>query len=313
MANAFYTPAQVGQILARLVSQDTVLAALVSRNYQDELMAYGKGGAPIGIKMPTTLIARDRDIDDVTTSIILDEIAETFRTVNLDRKHDYSAVPLSEKDMTLNLVDFGVQVLSPQAKAIVDAVERKVALKLLGVPKTAAPVAWNPANPLPYFTALRKQLRDNGVDQTGMQCVVGTAVYAQLVDANALTDVSQSGSTEALREAGVGRIRGFSLIESTRVPEDEILAFHRDAVTLVTRAPVIPAGASFGTNIAEGGFNLRYIRDYDAMHTVDRSIVSTFSGVGILPTFKIERNYTTRAVVTTELPNGGVLHLDTVA
>ena len=316
MANDFFTPAQAAQVAAKLAAQDAFLSALVSRNYENDLMGGGKGGAPIAVKMPTTLIARERGIDDVSSAIVLDEIAESTQTVNLSRVHDYSAVPLSEADLTLNLVDFSAQVLGPQTAAIVDALENKVAEALLAVPETelmngASALAFDPASPIPYFTAIRKALRSNGVPATGLNVIVGVDVYAALLDAQAITDASQSGSTEALREAGVGKVRGFQIVESTRVGAAEILAFHRDAVTLVTRAPVVPQGASFGAMVSDSGFSLRYLRDYDAVHTVDRSIVSTFSGVGILPTFQIVRDYSTRAVSTTSLPNGGVLHLDT--
>jgi hypothetical protein len=313
VANDFYTPAQAVQVAANLVAEDGVLSALVSRNYENDLLGGGKGGAPVAIKMPTTLIARSRDIDDVTTSIILDEITETTKTVNLSRAHDYSAVGLSEADLTLNLTDFSAQVLAPQAAAIADSLEHKVAMALGAIPATNLGVPFSAANPVPYFTAIRKFLRDNGVPAAGIQMLVGTEVYAALLDAKAITDASESGSTEALREGGVGRLRGFTVVESTRFDENEVIAFHRDAVTLVTRAPVVPQGASFGASVAAGGFNLRYLRDYDANHTQDRSIVSTFSGVGILPTYKIERNYTTRTVETTELPYGGVVRLDTAA
>jgi hypothetical protein len=312
VANDFYTPAQAVQVAAKLAAEDAFLTALVSRNYENDLLGGGKGGAPVAIKMPTTLIARSRDIDDVTSAIVLDEIKETTKTVNLDRAHDYSAVGLSEADLSLNLTDFAAQVLRPQTAAIVDSLEHKVALALAAVPETFIRT-FDPENPVPYFTAIRKHLRDNGVPASGIQTVVGTEVYAALLDAKAITDASESGSTEALREGGVGRIRGFNIVESTRIDENEVLAFHRDAVTLVTRAPVVPQGAPFGAMVADSGFQLRYLRDYDAKYTQDRSIVSTFSGVGILPTYKIERNYTTRAVETTELPYGGVLRMDATA
>lgn len=312
MANEIYTPGEAAEVAANLLAEDTTLAALVSHNYEDDLLGGGKGGAPIGIKMPTTLIARERGIDDVTNRIVLDEIRETRRTVNLSRVHDYSAVGVTEGDLNLRLTDFAAQVLKPQAEAVADSIEHKTAEALLAVPLTDNGT-FDPANPVPYFTRLRKSLRDNGVPQSGLQVVVGTAVYASLLDAKAITDASESGSTEALREGGIGRLRGFTLIESTRVPDDEILAFHRDAITLVTRAPAVPAGASFGARVTARGFNLRYLRDYAADVTEDRSIVSTFSGVGILPVFKVRRDYATRTVVTEEIPYGGILHLDTVA
>lgn len=312
MANDFYTPEQAALVAAKLASEDAFLSALVSRNYADDLMGGGKGGKPVAIKLPTSLIARERGIDDITSSITLDEITETMQTVTLDRKHDYSAVALSEADLSLNITDFSAQVLKPQAEAIVDTLEHKVASALLGVDEPTTPIGtYEAAAPERFLTKLRKRLRDQGVNanDSGFQLVVGTGVYADLVDAQAISDASASGSTAALREAGVGRVRGFNVIESTRVGEDEIVAFHRDAVTLVTRAPVVPQGAAFGAMVSEGGFQLRYIRDYDADKTADRSLVSTFSGVGILPTFKIERDYETRAVTTTELENGGVIHI----
>jgi hypothetical protein len=312
MANDFYTPENAAEVAAKLAGEDAFLSALVSRNFEADLLGGGKGGAPVAIKVPTTLIARERAIDEVAASIVMDEIAETYETVNLSRVHDYSAVPLSEKDLTLNLKDFSSQVLAPQSAAIVDALEHKVASALLGLDLTVPTVAFDPDNPIPFFTALRKSLRDNGVAADGLNVAVGTGVYAALLDANAITDVSASGSTAALREAGVGRLRGFGIVESTRVEEDDVLAFHRDAVTLVTRAPVVPAGASFGATVSAGGFSLRYIRDYDATKTVDRSILSTFSGVGFLPTFKITRDYDTREVSVVKDPFGGALRMKVV-
>lgn len=319
MANDFYTPAEAARVLASLAAEDAFLSALVSRNFANDLLGGGKGGAPIAIKIPTTLIARERGIDDITSTIVMDEIAETSVTLNLDRVHDYSAVHLSEADLTLNLTDFSAQVLKPQAEAVVDSLEHKLATALLAVPETElmstggtpAPIAYDPANPVAYFTQIRKALRKNGVAINGLNMIVGAEVYANLLDANALTDASQSGSSEALREGGVGKVRGFNVVESTRVPDAEILAFHRDAVTLATRAPVVSPGAKFGATVSEKGFSLRYLRDYLTEKTVDRSFVSTFSGVAILPTYKVTRDYTTRAVTAEEIPNGGILHLNT--
>lgn len=311
MANDFYTPTQAAEVVGALAAEDAFLSALVSRNYEADLMGGGKGGAPVYIKQPTALVARERDIDDITTDIVMDEIAESGVTVNLDRKHDYSAVPLSEADLTLNLQDYARQVLKPQAEGIVDQLEHKVAAKLLGVPVTDIGTTYDPANPLPYFTQLRKTLRKNGVPLSGINVVAGAEVYANLLDAEVLTDASQSGSTEALREGQVGRLRGMTVVESLRVPDTEIVIFHRDAVTLVTRAPVVPQGAKFGATTNEKGFSLRYLRDYLAEKTVERSLVSTFSGVAILPTFKVERDYETGKATVTQLENGGIVHVDT--
>ena len=74
MANDFYTPDQAAVIAAKIAGEDAYLSALVSKNYEAELLGGGTGGAPVAVKMPTTLIARSRDIDDKTSAIVLDEI-----------------------------------------------------------------------------------------------------------------------------------------------------------------------------------------------------------------------------------------------
>ncbi|GEB46937.1 hypothetical protein MTE01_28820 [Microbacterium testaceum] len=314
MAHTFdYDAAQVAVVTAKFVEQDSFLSALVSRNYQDEFSAPGTANRPVKIKYPTTLFAREREIDDVTSNIQLDEIKEAGTTINLDKKMVYSAVPLSEGDLNLKLTDFSAQVLKPQTAAIADDIEHRVASKLLAVPApTGFTATYDPLNPVAYFTKLRKHLRDNGVPQAGIQLVVGTGIYADLLDTKAIVDASQSGSTAALRDGQVGKVRGFTVVESTRVADYEVLAFHKDAVTLVTRAPAVPQGATFGASVSEGGYSMRYLRDYDAMKTVDRSIVATFVGVGILPTFKITRDRTARTAAITPIENGGVVHIANV-
>ncbi|WDS51643.1 major capsid protein [Microbacterium phage Barnstormer] len=314
MAHTFdYDAAQVAVVTAKFVEQDSYLSALVGHDYQDEFLAPGSANRPIKIKYPTTLFARERDIDDITSDIELDEIVESSTTLNLDKKMVYSAVPLSEGDLNLKLKDFSKQVLRPQAKAISEDIEHRLATKLQTIDSSASFTAsYDPTTPVAYFTKLRKHLRDNGVPQSNINLVVGTGVYADLLDAKAITDVSESGSTAALREGQIGKVRGFTVVESTRLDDYEVLAFHRDAVTLVTRAPAVPAGANFGASVAEGGYNMRYMRDYDAVKTVDRSIVATFAGVAILPTFKIERDHDARTATITPIENGGVVRVPDV-
>lgn len=308
-----YDAAQVAVVSAKLLAEDAYLSALVSHDYQDEFLAPGTAGRPIKIKFPTILLPRERDINDVTTSLQMDAIVEAGTTLNLDKKMVYSLVPLSEEDLNLNLQDISRQIIKPQAAGIADDIEHRLATKLLAVPAdagvTAATTPYDRANPVKFYSALRKVLRDRGIPQDSLNLVVGTGLYLDLLNAKALQDASQSGSTAALREGSVGRVAGFTVVESTRLGEDELLAFHKQSVTLVTRAPAVPSGASFGQTVNEGGYSIRYMRDYDADKTVDRSILSTFVGVGILPTFKRKIDRATRAVTYEEVANGGIIHV----
>lgn len=313
MANNFYQAPQVARVAAELAFEDAYLSALVNRDFQNDILGGGGRGRTVNVRIPTALIARDRGIDDKTSAIVLDELSESTFPITLGT-HAYSAVSLSEGDMTLNLESFSAQVLAPQVDAVVDYIEHDFVqtLKTTGGAQTGEALPkYDATKPVATFIALRKILRDRGVNPASLNVIVGTQVYADLIAAGALIDASQSGSTAALREGAVGRVQGFTVVESTRVGETEIYAFSRDSFTIAVRPPVIPAGAPFGAIETSNGFGLRYLRDYDVMHTVDRSMVSTFVGSAALPLYKVTRDYdaTTASVVT--VPGGAAVFVDT--
>lgn len=307
MANTFYNAEQVAKVAVALAVEDSYLGALVSRNFEGDLLGGGGKGRTVNVRIPAALIARSRGIDDTTSSIVLDSLTESTVPVTLG-EHLYNAVGLSEGDLSLNLENFSAQVLAPQVAAVVDKIENEVAAALQGITLDTS-IAWDVNKPVNTFTQIRKVLRQRGVPTTGLNVVVGTNVYAALLDANAITDASQSGSTAALRDANVGQVRGFTVAESTRVDDDEIIAFHRDAFTLAVRAPVVPAGAAFGQTVSSNGYSLRYLRDYDVMHTMDRSMVSTFAGVAAMPLYKVTRDYGATSASVTQVAGGAAFRM----
>ena len=306
--NTFYTPEQVAKVAVALASEDSYLGALVSRNFEDDLLGGGGRGKAVNLRVPSAMIARSRDID-ATDAIVMDALVEKTVSVSLGA-HIYDAIPLTEGDINLKLEDFSKQVLAPQVGAVVDYVEEEVAKALRAVTLDTS-VRWDVANPVKTFTEIRKILRKRGVSPEGLNVVVGTDVYAALLDANAITDASQSGSTAALREGNVGKLRGFTVAESTRIADDEIVAFHRDAFTLAVRAPKVAEGVAFGKTINSGGYSLRYLREYDVTTTVNRSMVSTFAGVAKMPLYRVDRNYTTNTAQVVEVPEGATFRMST--
>ncbi|PPG39463.1 P22 phage major capsid protein family protein [Pseudoclavibacter sp. RFBA6] len=309
MANEFYNAEQVAKVGVALATEDSYLGALISRNFEDDLLGGGGKGRTVNVRIPSALIARSRGIDETTAAIVLDSLTESTIPVSLG-EHIYSAVGLSEGDLSLDLENFSTQVLAPQVAAVVDQVEEEVAEALRGITANAT-ITWDPADPVATFTQIRRELRKRGVPSANLNVAVGVDVYAALLDAKALTDASESGSTEALREGSVGKLRGLTVVESTRVADGDIIAFHRDAFTLAVRAPKVPDGASFGQTVSSDGYSLRYLRDYDVMHTLDRSLVSTFAGVAPMPLYRIERNYTTKTAEVVEVPGGAAIRVNT--
>ena len=71
-----------------------------------------------------------------TNPIVLDDIAETSVPVVLD-SHPYSAVAVTDEELTLDIADFGVQVLNPRYQQCFlnrQKVESLVAAAIEGAP-----------------------------------------------------------------------------------------------------------------------------------------------------------------------------------
>jgi len=306
--NQFYNAEQVAKVAVAMAAEESYLGALISRDFEADLLGGGGKGRTVNVRVPAALIARSRGIDETTAAIVLDSLTEATVPVTLG-EHLYSAVGLSEGDMNLDLEDFSKQVLAPQVAAVVDYIEEEVANALAKIDLSTA-ITWDPANPVATFTAMRRELRQRGVPQANLNVIVGTNVYAALLDAKAITDASESGSTEALREGNVGKLRGFTIAESTRVDDDEIVAFHKNAFTLAVRAPAVPAG-QFGQVVNEAGYSLRYLRDYDTMHTLHRSMVSTFAGVARMPLYRVVRDRDAQTARVEEVAGGAAMRVDT--
>lgn len=327
--NNAFEPGESAALAAALTAQEFDLAALVNHDTGNKILEGGHKNRQISVKVPVALIAHARDIDDVTNKIVMDTIAEQYETIGLG-VHAYNAVPLSEGDLNLDIENFGEQVLAPQAQAVASYANDTVLAALLSEAVTvlmsgATPFAYDPANPVALFTQIRKYLRNKGVPTANLNVLVGTEVYAHLLDAKAITDASESGSTAALREAEVGKVRGLTVVERTDIGEGEILAFHRDAYTLGMRAPLAPRGAAFAASVSEAGVPIRHIMDYDTDFTADRSVLSTFVGVAKMPLWKVERTqdkgtdadraagtgFTAGAATVTKDASGAVVRIDT--
>ncbi|WP_329105502.1 hypothetical protein OG792_32810 [Micromonospora sp. NBC_01699] len=274
MPNEFVIPEQVLSTAIALVRDDLVLAATINRDYED---SFGGGkGTVVNVRVPATLKARRRKLTADGTAITTDTVSESTIPVTMT-EHVYSAVDVSDVQMRMEIADFSRQVTVPQVRGIVEDLENLVVETMQALPETLG-IAYDPAKPHLSFTQARKVLRDLGLPADGLWAAVGTGVYSELVDAQAITDVSQSGSTEALRNANVGRVRGFTTVENNRLEDDEIVFYGRDAFTLAIRAPYPPDGAAFSTSQSENGFALTWVKDYDSSVLKDRSIFQTYAG-----------------------------------
>lgn len=300
MANTFVHPlSDVASIASKLTGSDFNLAALV---YADIAAEYAAGkGSTIAIPVPGSLPSHSKSAADKTTALVVDELNEQTIPVTLDDMV-YSLVALSVADYDLSLKDYARSVLRPQTRALSAAVEARVAATMAATPASTIP--YDAANPAKAFTAARAELRANGVPSDApLIAVVGSSVYADLLDASAL-------------ETSDGKVRGFKIVESTRVSATDIIAFTPTAFALVVRAPMVPAGAPNGASIkteplnGENGsaFAVTVLNVFDGSTAVDRSLVQALVKVQAMP-LPVDDEVGTVTLV----PHGGAVRIDTAA
>jgi len=274
MTHNFVIPEQVLQTALELLKDDLMVAATFNRDYEDNVG--GGRGTVDNVRVPAVLKARRRALSEAGTAIQTDTLSESTVPVRLTDMI-YSAVDVTDEDLTLNIADFTRQVIMPQVEAMVEDIEDFAVATAQGLAEETT-IDYNPADPVPTFTAARKMLRDRGVSAQNLFALCGTDVYRNLLNARAISDASQSGSAEALREGRVPRVSGFTVIENNRIAENEIIWYSRDSFTLAIRAPRVPDGVTRGESRAANGFALRWVVDYDSNVLANRSIFSTFIG-----------------------------------
>ncbi|MFD6638323.1 P22 phage major capsid protein family protein [Micromonospora chalcea] len=292
MPHDFVIPEQVLSTAIALVRDDLALASTVNRDFED---SFGGGkGTVVNVRVPATLKARRRKLTADGAEIVTDTIAEQTIPVEIT-EHVYSAVDVSDVQMRMDIADFTRQVTVPQVRGIVEDLENLVVETMQALPESVG-IAYNPATPELTFTRVRKMLRDLGLPASGLWAAVGTGVYAELVDAKAISDASQSQSTEALRNANVGRVRGFMTVENNRLEDDEIVFYGRDAFTLAIRAPFPPDGAAFKASQSDNGFAMTWVKDYDSRVLKDRSIFQTYAGCQAMKVKRLAKDGTSSLI-----------------
>ena len=281
MPNTFLKPETISRTALGLLRRELILPRLVTRLGIEDFR--GAKNDTVNVRVPARLTAREYEWRTRTNPITLDDIAETSVPVALS-EHPYSAVAVTDEELTLDIADFATQVLNPQILAVAEALEASIA---------AAMEAANYGVEIPYletedgsgaafYRALvdaRKALNDAKVPASERFVALGSSVEAAVLKEDAFRRVDESGSSDALREAIIGRAAGFTIIGNVQgLSPDFAVAGHRSAFAFANVAPEVPSGVSMGSSTVFDGLAMRWIRDYDPNYLRDRSVVSSFSG-----------------------------------
>jgi hypothetical protein len=286
VANTFLKAERIAAAALGLLEREIVLPALVWRDAGGSFR--GAAGDTISIRVPARTTARTRPLrgSRPTASegegiITMDELVETKVDVTLDEAI-YSAVPITDEELTLDITSFGQQILAPQVRAVAEGLENKLAAQMLDA-TYAHTLALDTSDPYNTLVDARVQMNKDNIPMSGRTCVVGADLEGTFLKSEHLSMADKAGDNSALRDAAIGRVAGFGPVYvSNALPPDVGFVFHKTAYVLSMQAPVVPDGASYGTSQAYQGMAMRWIRDYDFRNVLDRSLVDVYAGTNII-------------------------------
>lgn len=231
----------------------------------------------VSIRLPAYAPARTRVLRG-GRPLTVDELFENKVDVTLDTDV-YKRVNIDDEHLTLDIADFGAQVLNPIMGGIVEQLEQEVADVITGA-TYAQTLTHTAGTDDPYGTVVAARARLNGafVPFAGRAIVTGSDFESELLTSDKFVNASASGSTNTLREAQIGRVAGFDVYSSPALPPDEAYAFHRTAYAMVQRAPVVPDGAPWGAVQSYQGLAIRAARVFDPNNVRDQFVANSYVG-----------------------------------
>jgi len=279
LASTAYTP-EIWAIESLMVLRNNlVMARLVHRDF-DNVIA--QAGDKVQTRKPTKLTAQtwsgiggfatDIEALDNKTELKVEQLQAQTLTVTLD-KLKYTSFIVEDKESALSIKNLRDEYIIPAMDPLAEAVDDDIVSEFTAL--TSADFAGNAVAAISDDSAgtegpppagatgaamdagdiifARKTLNDNQCPMEGRRLVLSSEHESDLLRVDNFVRANEAGSTEALTNAGLGRKFGFDIYTTQNIPVStrvtasdsaaQSLAFHRNAVTLVTRPlPPVPTG-----------------------------------------------------------------------
>lgn len=277
MANTIITPEVIAREALMVLRNNAVMANLVHRDYSDDFA--GAVGDTITIRKPATFVA-----NEYNGSIEVQDANETGVPVTMDKHLDVS-FGVTAKQMALDIKDFSAQLLVPAMQAFADKIDKY----LIGLESGATNRVAHASGDITSkdLVAARKFLTENAAPLADRRFVVGATAEADLLNSELFVSADKVGDDgTALREASLGRKYGMDCYVDQNIAKTgnytPSIAFHKNALALVTRSLPLPQGAAKAAIVNYDGFGLRVVYGYDMDKKTDTVSIDMLCGVKLL-------------------------------
>ena len=213
--NTLLTSQSIAREATIRLQSTLVNAGLVYTDYSD---TFANVGDSVRVRKPATFIA-----DDFGGTINLQDINETSVTVKLNQIADVS-VELESKQLTLDIQNFGDQVIDGAMLAIQEKIDKGISAMYQYVPYYSGVSGATPETLANIATAM-KTLNKNRVPPALRRAIWSPEAHASLIVLDAIAGLDKSGTTAALREASMGRIHMFDNYMNQNIKTHEAGAY----------------------------------------------------------------------------------------
>lgn len=279
MANTFLTAATISRLAVALLNRALVLPNTISKIAGAEYA--GPNGGSLTVMVPTPLAGREQVTPGA--QITWDDVTETPVTVTV--KHLYSAVKVTDEDLTMRLVDYGQQVLANQINAVAIKAEDQITGAMNAVvAEDSFALSATDEDTISTLLGARQALTVANVPPGDRFLAVSAEIATRLLTLENLIRSDASGSDSALREGTIGKVFGFTVVESNGLTAGTAVAYHRSGFTWANFPPSGTTNAE-GVQIATataGGVSLRTAIQWLPDFLSKGSVVQTFAGAGLV-------------------------------
>lgn len=278
----FLKPTKIVQTALGLLARELTIPQLVWRDPVGDFA--GAFNDTISIRLPSYLTANSRGLRSGASRT---QSALHERKVDLTLDTDlYLDVPITDGELTLDIADFGAQVLNPVVEAIGRGIEDKLVTVISGA-SYENEISFTSGSDSAYSdvaVAARILLNQARVPAAGRSIVCGSQMEAAFLNDDEFIRADHVGASaeQTVRESLIGRVAGFSVYTSPGIASDEAYAFHQTAYALSNRAPVVPAGAPYGAMESYQGLALRIVRVLDSDTITDKLATDSWLGAAVV-------------------------------
>lgn len=270
---ALLTAKRISRAAVGLLTRTLVLPMTVIRVPGEEFAGDNGDTITVRVPQPGVALVQEGRGEEITYQDIVEVPVDVTLT------HLYHAKRITDEELSLDVVDFGAQITSVQVAAVATGGEDELAAAMNALP---ADTAVTSDTIEAKVLEAREALGEENVPTGDRWLAVSPAVATFMLKLDKFSRVDASGDDSALREAILGRIYGFTVVESNALESGSAVAYHRSGFVFANRTPVAPRGAADSATATEGGIGLRQIFQYDPDVLSDASVISTFAGSSLV-------------------------------